>query len=203
MQNVIARIISYLFHPLLMPTYAFAWLFSIKAYFSMTIPLEGKLRLILLVFIVTFVFPLLIILFLRSRNIITSLSDLKRNEMTFPYISAIIFNVLAYYLLRNIQISPIFQYFLFGAAVLTILAFIINFFWKISIHMIAIGGLIGMLLGLAFTGIIANFYFIIVPILIAGFIGYSRLQLKYQTPAQTYTGFLLGTFGMIYLALFF
>jgi len=123
--------------------------------------------------------------------------------MTFPYISAIIFNVLAYYLLRNIQISPIFQYFLFGAAVLTILAFIINFFWKISIHMIAIGGLIGMLLGLAFTGIIANFYFIIVPILIAGFIGYSRLQLKYQTPAQTYTGFLLGTFGMIYLALFF
>ncbi len=203
MQTKIAKIISFLFHPLLMPTYAFIILFNIKAYFSLVIPYNGKLRIVLLVFIVTFIFPSMVILFFRSRNLIKSLYQLTRQERKFPYITTIIFYVFAYYLLKNVQISPIFHYFIFGAIVISILALLINFFWKISIHMISIGGLVGMLLGLSFTGIIGEPIFLILSILMAGFIGFARLQLKAHTPAQVYSGFLLGVFGMIYLALYF
>jgi hypothetical protein len=203
MQTKIAKFISYLFHPLLMPTYAFLILFNIKAYFSLVIPYEGKVRIALLIFIVTFVFPTMVILFFRSRNMIKSLYQLSRQERKFPYITTIIFYIFAYYLLKNVQISPIFHYFIFGATTISMLAFGINFFWKISIHMIAIGGLIGMLLGLSFTGIISEPTFVILSIFLAGLIGFARLQLKAHTPAQVYSGFLLGIFGMIYLALYF
>ena len=174
MLNKIAKTISYIAHPLLIPTYAFAILFSIKAYFSMVIPVEGKLRLILLIFIITFIFPLMVILFFRSRNMIRSLYQLTRKERIFPYVTTIIFYILAYYLIKNVQISPIFHYFTFGAAILSIVAFIINFFWGISIHMIAIGGLIGLLLGLSFTGIIGNLIFVVATIFGAGLIGFAR-----------------------------
>ncbi len=203
MQTKIAKIISYLFHPLLMPTYAFLILFSIKAYFSLIIPTQGKLRLLLLIFIVTFVFPVMVILFFKSRNMIKSLDQLSRQERKFPYITTIIFYLMAYYILKNVQISPIFHFFTFGATVLSMVAFVINFFWKISIHMIAIGGVIGMLLGLSFTGIIGNPLWVVTSIFVAGLIGFARLQLKGHSQLQVYTGFFLGVFGMMYLALYF
>lgn len=203
MQSRIAKIISYLFHPLLMPTYAFLLLFSIKAYFSLIIPTEGKLRILLLIFIVTFIFPVMVILFFKSRNMIKSLYQLTRQERKFPYVTVIFFYLMAYYLLKDVQISPIFHFFTFGATVLSMVAFIINFFWKISIHMIAIGGVIGMLIGLSFTGIVGDLFLVVVSILIAGLIGFARLQLKAHTQLQVYTGFLLGVFGMMYLALYF
>jgi len=110
---------------------------------------------------------------------------------------------MAYYLLKNVQISPIFQYFTFGATVLSMALFAINFFWKISAHMIAIGGITGMLLGLAFTGIVGNPYLVVISVFIAGIIGFARLQLNANTHAQVYSGFILGVLGMIYLSLYF
>lgn len=203
MQSKIAKIISYLFHPLLMPTYAFLALFNIKAYFSLIIPMEGKIRILLLIFIVTFIFPVMVILFFRSTNVIRSLYQLSRQERKFPYVTTIAFYLMAYYLLKNVQISPIFHYFTFGATVLSMAVFVVNFFWKISAHMIAIGGITGMLLGLAFTGIVGNPYLVVVSVFIAGIIGFARLQLKGNTHAQIYSGFLLGVLGMIYLSLYF
>ncbi|MBU1014561.1 MAG: hypothetical protein KKG99_16300 [Bacteroidetes bacterium] len=203
MQSKIAKIISYLFHPLLMPTYAFLALFSIKAYFSLIIPIEGKIRILLLIFIVTFVFPVMVILFFRSTNVIKSLYQLSRYERKLPYVTTIAFYLMAYYLLKNVQISPIFHYFTFGATVLSMALFVINFFWKISAHMIAIGGISGMLLGLTFTGIVGNPYLVVISVFIAGIIGFARLQLKANTHAQVYSGFILGVLGMIYLSLYF
>lgn len=186
-----------------MPTYAFLALFNIKAYFSLIIPMEGKIRILLLIFIVTFIFPVMVILFFRSTNVIRSLYQLSRQERKFPYITTIAFYLMAYYLLKNVQISPIFHYFTFGAAVLSMTVFAINFFWKISAHMIAIGGITGMLLGLAFTGIVGNPYLVVIAVFIAGIVGFARLQLNANTHAQVYSGFVLGVLGMIYLSLYF
>ncbi len=203
MKTNIAKITSYLFHPLLMPTYAFIVLFGIKAFFSLTIPTEAKWRIIILVFITTFVFPAIVIIFLKNRNIIKSLNTLSRKERIFPYITVTAFYFLSYYVLANIQLSPIFHYFAYGAAIMSLGATIINAFWKISVHMIAIGGLLGMLLGLSFIGILGSLLYIIIPVFIAGLIGSARLQLQSHTQTQVYSGFLFGILGMLYLALYF
>lgn len=203
MENKVAKIISFLFHPLLMPTYSFVLLFSINAYFSMIIPIEAKWRLLLFVFILTFVFPLISIVFLYNRKMISSLYMKERKERTLPFFITTIFYFTVFYLLKGLNLSPIFQYYALGASLLVVAALVINFFWKISIHMIGIGGLLGMLIGLSIMGIINNILALFGGILIAGFIGFARLQLKNHTQAQVYGGLLLGLFGMLYLARFF
>ena len=203
MQTKLAHAISIIFHPLLIPTYAFLTLFSVNAYFSLLIPDPSKLRILSLIFIITFVFPTLIILFFKSLNIISSLRMESREERVYPYIVAGIFFTLAFYIIRLIQISPIFQYFCLGSAILLFLAFLINFLWKISIHMIAIGGFTGMILGLSLMSIINNTLLIYGCFLVSGFIGFARLRLNAHSNAQVYAGYLLGLFGMILLALYF
>lgn len=203
MQTKIAKVISYLFHPLLIPTYAFITLFSVNAYFSLIIPYPSKLRILLLIFIITFVFPLLIILFFRSRKMISSLQMSDRHDRIYPYIITGIFFSLAFYLIQGIQISPIFKYFALGSAILLFVAFLINFLWKISIHMIAIGGFTGMILGLSWIYLINNVLILYGCILVSGLVGFARLKLETHTNAQVYAGYFLGVFGMILLALYF
>ena len=129
------------------------------------------------------------------------MKDIK--ERRIPFFITAIFFITAYYLLQGLNLSPIFQYYALGASIMVLAAFLINFFWKISIHMIGIGGMTGLLLGLSYMGIVNGLLLLFVCILIAGLIGFARLQLKSHTQAQVYGGFILGLFGMFYLANFF
>ena len=199
----IAQIISVLFHPLLIPTYAFLILFSQKAYYSLLIPYESKLRLVVLVFIITFVFPSLIVVFFISRKWISSFQMEDKNERIYPYIVTGIFFSLAYYLLKDIQISPIYHFFALGSAILVFVAFLINFLWKISIHMIAMGGITGMILGMSLMNLFNSSLILYGLIFCSGLVGFARLQLRAHSHAQVYAGYLLGLSGMLLLALFF
>jgi hypothetical protein len=74
-------------------------------------------------------------------------------------------------------------------------AAIITFFWKISVHSLGIGGIVGILL------IISSMvpespvnYLLLAAILISGIVLSARLKLQAHTQAQVYVGFLLGLF---------
>jgi hypothetical protein len=203
MEKRIANVISYLFHPILIPTYAFMILFSQKAYFAMVLPVPAKLRLLLIVFVLTCVLPLSIVLMLKHWRFITTIQMYDRKERNLPFVVMIVFNSFLYFLLRNIQISPVFKYFVLGTVLLIAIAFIVNLKWKISIHMMAIGGLLGMVLGLTLLSIITNPIYLLGVITCAGFTGFARLKLNIHTQAQVYTGLLSGITLMMILALYF
>ena len=203
METKLAKLISYIFHPLLMPTYAFILLFSQKAYFAMIIPISARWRLLLIVFIITFVLPLMLVLLLKSLKRIKSLQMYERKERTLPYIITAWFVFILYLVLNNTQLSPIFKYFTLGATILIVFAFLVNLKWKISMHMIAAGGMLGMILGLTLLSIITNPIYLIAAILISGLIGFARLKLNAHTQAQVYAGLLSGVGIMIVLAFYF
>jgi membrane-associated phospholipid phosphatase len=69
---------------------------------------------------------------------------------------------------------------------------IVNLKWKISAHMVGIGGLCGAIATLVIHKPEPPFGLLYVCILIAGLVGYARLRLQAHTPAQVYSGFLLG-----------
>lgn len=73
-----------------------------------------------------------------------------------------------------------------------VIAWILSFQWKVSIHMIGIGGLTGMLLGLSQVLNAGLTEVILASILISGFLGSARLILKAHNPNQVYVGFLIG-----------
>lgn len=203
METKFAKLISYIFHPLLMPTYAFIMLFSQRAYFAMILPIPARWRLILIVFIITFVLPVMLVLLLKSLKRIQSLQMNDRKDRNIPYIVTAWFCFILYLVLNNTQLSPIFKYFSLGATLIIVFAFLVNLKWKISIHMLAVGGLSGMFLGLTWMEVITNPMYFIGLILGAGLIGFARLKLKAHTQAQVYTGFLSGMALMMILAIYF
>lgn len=203
METKFAHLISYIFHPLLMPTYVFILLFNQKAYFAMIIPDYVRLRMLFIVFIVTFIIPLSFILLIKNLKIIKSLQMHDRKERNIPYLITMFFLFILYLIFKNILLSPIYKYFMVGTVLLITIAFIINLKWKISIHMIAIGGVIGMVLGLTFSSLIFSPLYLFCSIFIAGLIGFARLSLNVHTQAQVYTGLFSGIALMMILALYF
>ena len=80
METRLANIVSYVLHPILIPTYAFILLFSQKAYYAMVLPMPAKIRLLLIVFVLTCALPLSIMLMLKYWKIIGSFRMYERKE---------------------------------------------------------------------------------------------------------------------------
>ena len=97
-----------------------------------------------------------------------------------------------FYLLKDINIWNPLKLFILGGGLGILLSALINIKFKISAHMVGIGGLLGSLISLSYLIKFDMTYFYIAAIIIAGLIGTSRLYLKEHRPYQIYTGFLLG-----------
>lgn len=195
--KIAAKIISNLFHPLIMPVIGLLIIFNTDSYINYAIPVELKKAVVLLVGTSTFIIPLLISLLLLNRKLINSLEMETQKERIIPYAFTIVFYVFTLFMLKRAPIPPIIFNFIIGATLSVILAFIINIKWKISAHMIGIGGLIGALICFSIMLDIYITPYIIFALLIAGIVGSSRLILKAHTQLQIYAGFVIGVFCQV------
>jgi len=198
----IALFLSVLFHPLLMATYGCALLFFgiQNTVYDFLTPYENKWRITILVFAFSFVLPIINIFILYKLKRIPSFVLSNQNDRTYPYVLTALFYFGLFYLLSDINIWPSIKFFIIGAGLAIALTAIINLKYKISAHMVGLGGLLGVLI--AVSNIIRfdmTVYYIVV-ILIAGIVGSARLVLKEHQPSQIYSGFILGL--LVQLSLF-
>ena len=91
MEKRIAQVISVAFYPLFVPTYAFAILLTMPAYFSILLPPAAKWMVIGLVFLTTCLLPTVLIFLMIKSGIVTTAYLSKREDRTMPYIVSIIF----------------------------------------------------------------------------------------------------------------
>ncbi|MDR2954593.1 MAG: phosphatase PAP2 family protein [Prevotella sp.] len=186
-----AQMTSIVLHPLLMGVYGVALLFF---YTDFNLIFAGQfIRFISPVFFLTCVVPASGIYFLKKAGLIKDYAVSERYERFLPYLTtAFSYSLLIYYF-YSAKLSIWFIAVLAAPLILIIIAAIITYFWKISVHMIGIGGLIGCTLSVCYNvkGLNPYVLFIILFIL-AGLLGVSRLALKRHTPGQVYAGFLVG-----------
>jgi len=201
METKLAKIVSILFQPLLIPSYSLFILFSLNNYLSMLVPAQAKQLLMWIVFLSTFVFPLIFVLILYKRGLIKSVNMDHKEERIFPLMITGIFYFLAYYIVRQTHLDVIYQRLFLGSALLICIALIISFYWKISMHMIGVGGLLGAMIGINLVAYVDLTFFVVLSTFICGLVGFARLKLKAHTPAQVYNGFLAGFFVMLVLFL--
>ncbi len=188
----IAKAISIVLHPMLLSTYALAILFNMQVYFSIGIPVKAKWMIGVLIFIVTGLLPMLLALLMARLGIIKSLQMNQREERIWPFVIAAIFYYLAYYLLKQLDLSPVYILFMLGAFVTLVTGLVISFFWKISIHMTGMGGLVGAFTGLSLRFMIDIPLLIVILIIFSGLTGFARLKLSAHNPAQVLAGFVTG-----------
>ena len=192
MEKKFANTISIVFHPLLLPTYALLLLFTTNYYFVMILPVNYRFLLLGFVFITSFVLPAIMMFLLLHAKMIGSLRMENKNERTLPLLIVAAFFFATFYFLRKSPQASVFNVFMLGSTILILIASLINYFTKISIHMLAHGGMNGAFLGLAITFSQNINYILFSIIFIAGLTAYARLKLNAHSPKQVYLGYLVG-----------
>lgn len=193
-----AKVFSYVFHPLIIPTLGMMIIFNTNSYVNFAIPYDLKEAIIILVGLNTFIIPSLITLLLQNRGFIKSVEMETTKERILPYGFTIIFYFYTIYIMIKKPIPPIIFNFMIGALISVILAFIINLRWKISAHMIGMGGLTGALIAISFLLSVNLIPFIALAILISGLVASSRLILNAHDPLQLVGGFILGIICQVF-----
>ena len=198
-----ALFISTLLHPLLMATYGCLLLFFVihDSVFDYLTPFETKWRISLIVFMFSFLFPCLNIYILYKLKRLKSLNLSDPRDRSCPYVITSLFYFGLFYLLIDINIWNSLKLFIVGGGIAILLTAVINLRYKISAHMVGIGGLLGVLMSISYLIKFDMTLFYILVILMAGFIAFARLRLEEHRPSQIYTGFLLGF--IIQISLFF
>lgn len=203
MEIRIAKLISYVLHPLLMPTYGFLLLFFSNNYISTFTAPEVKLIVLGITFVFTFLLPAFNVLILLKTGRIKSLEMETNNERFLPYISTTLYYFALFYLFYNAGFPNVFKIVVLGASICLLLTLLINLKWKISAHTIGIGGTAGVVLGVMYRLKLDMEMVFIITLFLAGIIGFARLKLNAHSPAQVYTGFLLGFIVELGLMIFY
>ena len=193
MNNIFAKAVSYLLHPLLMPTYGTLLLFyQVESYLKYIYNPPVKKFFTLLIFLLTFLGPALITTFLVFQNKVSSLRMMDRKERKLPFLFTSILYISTYILLIRLNVNQTITALFLASTVSVLITFIITLFWKISAHMVGIAGLAGGIYGIMLTYQLPTNYQLLVLFLAAGIVGSARIQLKQHSLNQVLAGTVLG-----------
>ncbi len=200
--TVLARTISAVFHPLLMPLYGMLIIFSAPTLLGF-LPFTIKKVLFIIVLINNVLVPLSLIPYFKYRNIIASWTIEDRKERTIPLIATSFFYSVTVYLIFRFNIPVFIKSFVLISAFLAIAVTIINFWWKISIHSVGVGALTALVVVLSVKMQTPLSLFLVAVVLSAGIVMTSRLYLNAHTPGEVWSGFLLGVAGSAFALVLF
>lgn len=198
MEKKIATILSWIFHPLFLPTYTYILLLNLNSYLSLSVPYEQKWSVSGFVLLITAALPALINYLFLKRGIIKSLMMESRQERLLPYLVSAGCFYLTAYMANILQLPAIFYLFSLGSTLLALMAVFLTFYLKVSIHMIAMGGVTGTFLALSIRWQLDILMILVILFLLSGLLAYARLKLKTHTQAEIYSGYITG-FGVMML----
>ncbi|MBV9989418.1 MAG: hypothetical protein JO301_17190 [Chitinophagaceae bacterium] len=191
--RVPAKIISYIFHPLFIPTYFFYFLIRLFPYEFPGIN-EWQLQLrFFSVFWLTAFFPAFAVFLLWRLKFSESIFLRTRKERIIPYVITMFFYWWMYYLSRNFGDQPaVLKFFYLGIFISTVAGLILNNYQKISLHGLALGGIwMAVILTSVYYHTSLGLLIAIVTV-IAGIVCTSRLLVSDHTNTEVYSGFVVG-----------
>jgi len=187
----LTQLISIILHPMFMPLLALHLTLLVLP--SLAFTLSQNLLLIygILVFS-TMILPLVSIFWLMRKGKVSSLEMSNHKERSLPLFKTVIWMSFGYYLLQNLLFyTPILKAELLGAIIIILIAAIVSKYWKISLHLLGIGGVVGVFIALQIMH--GDFlYLLLLFILLSGLLGVARIKQKAHNYAQVYAGFLVG-----------
>lgn len=197
-QNIIVRffaqVISYVFHPLFIPFYVVAFLvFYHPTYFS-GFGQGLRYELLRITFLNTVFFPAFALLLMKGLGFVKSIFLHTQQDRIGPYLANMIF----YFWLARVffnfqpQLTPVLASFMTGVFLTTAVGLIANIFYKISMHAIGCGGLVGIFIVLMNSNSMLMTWPLSLALFIAGLVCSSRFIASSHTQKEIYMGLLLG-----------
>jgi len=201
--NKLANLVSYILHPMLMPTYMLAFLLNSKAFFMIPIPPQLSKYVYGIVICFTIILPITFALYLKRNGIIASLKMADKSERNTPFLftAGCYFGV--FYVMHKTHLTLLLNIMLLGAIISLLLLLLLNYKTKVSAHTVGIGGVLGTILCIQFFLNVNMIIYTLFAILICGIVGSSRLILKAHSHKQIYAGYALGILGQFIIFLFY
>ena len=188
-----AQFISYVFHPLFVPTLFFLHLVKVVPYEFVGIT-EWQLKLkIFSIFWLTAFFPAFAVFLLWRLKFSESIFLRTQKERVIPYVITMFFYWWMYYLSRTFTDQPLaLKYFYFGIFIASSLGLITNNFIKVSLHAIGVSGLFTAVVLAGFLYPISNFIWVGTAAMLAGVVVSARMIVSDHTKQELIVGFGIG-----------
>ena len=195
-----SKLISFILHPLFIPTYGTVFYFMVTPKYS---PLEMQGGNILPIFILTVIIPLASLLILKQLGMMRSPLLQSAEERIYPLL---IFLALILMVLLNIipnHYTIELYYYFMGMALATASCLFLALLGKVvSLHMVGIGSLLMFLVNLSIHFEKNIVVAISLCTLVCGLLASARLFLKLHGRAAMLTGWLIGLISQLILVQF-
>ncbi|HSZ33485.1 MAG TPA: hypothetical protein VK772_09240 [Puia sp.] len=188
-----AYFFSILFHPMLICAYTFAFLIYLHpSAFEGVDPHTRNLRMISIILFTVF-FPAVSLFIAWRLKLVKRLSLENRQDRLVGFIVTMFFYFWASYVFRNLpDTPPVAAHFILGTFLAVCGAWMCTIFYKVSLHAVAVGGLISFSILFVSQDPYASGLYLTIPILIAGITCTSRLILGAHSRFEIVSGFVVG-----------
>ena len=186
-----AKIISYIFHPVLIPTIITGCFYLLNADFF--IPFEQYLA-TGQAFLMTFLLPVCIYFFLKSLGLLKSSVMVKNvQERGAPiFLNIVIINILVFKVWENASNSALKVFFIAYCISYILLFFGVLLKRKYSVHVASVCSAIPLFVNQTTTYYLNPFYILPALLIIIGLVASSRLYLRAHTNVEIIVGALIG-----------
>ena len=187
-----AKWISGVFHPLVMPLATLVMVFALDPYLQ---ALPEVFMYMGVVVLVNTLAPAVSIWVLHRRGYLSDLDIRNRKERALPFIIVLAYFIMTYALLvlsPALFIPLVYLDMWMGLMASIGIALLITRWFKISMHMLAQGGVLGTVMAVQVMQMLPAWTLNGVLVFIAGLVGFARIHMGVHRHIEVYTGYLLG-----------
>ena len=186
-----APLISYLFHPLLMPSLGLLIILNSGTYLALLDP-AAKRAIMFVMALGTLVFPLMLLPVLQYRNLMMKDGQAAtRGERLIPQIIILALYIVTFVYFKRLPLSQVIHAYVLSVTGTFFLLILLNLRFRVSIHAAALGGLTGLIIALIYLYETPLQALLMLSLLAGGLTGSSRLALGDHWGAIL-SGFFLG-----------
>lgn len=188
-----AKLISYIFHPLFIPVYV-GWFFIYDMDLFPAQDAWHKSLLLIQFFVNYCVLPLVTLLLAKGLGFVSSIYLQTSKDRIIPYVAAGIFYFWVWYVFKNQRFPDPVVMFSLAVFLASSVGLILNSYFKISMHGLAVGVVIVLMLLLAHSTSMDFGYYLSITFLLAGLVCTARLVNGDHHPFEVYAGLFVGGF---------
>lgn len=202
--KIIAKIISYIFHPVFVPVMVVWFLLYKHPFLFAGFAEVQKLRTLLMAIVTFTFFPLVTIFLLKGLKFIDTIYLHTQRDRVIPFIACMIWYFWIWYVWNNfgktddvVDMPREAVQFAFATFMSTIIGLMVNIKMKVSLHTISAGIVLTFFIQMAFAQQLNFGTWLAIVIFLTGLICTARFMVSDHTASEIYGGLGVGALSMI------
>ena len=187
----LAHLISYLFHPLIMPSLGLLIILNSGTYLALMDP-AAKRAIVFVMALGTLIFPLMMLPVIQYRNLVLRNGEKgSRGEQMLTRIIILVLYIITFVYFRQLPVNKIIHSYVFSVVLTLFILVLLNLRLRVSMQLASLGGISGLIIALIYLFQTPLQGFLMLGFIAAGITGTLRMAMGDRW-GELAGGFLLG-----------